>query len=186
MFSDPSHSIAQFDLQHGSRVADLGAGSGALSLAAAHAVGEAGRIYAIEVQKPMLERLRSLARQQRISNIETLWGDIERPQGTHLKEESVDAAIASNVLFQIEDKPTFVEEARRILKKGLPAAPGRPAQAGGRLLLIDWTDSFGGMGPAKEQVVGERQARLLFEGAGFSFVKKIDAGEHHYGIVFKK
>jgi ubiquinone/menaquinone biosynthesis C-methylase UbiE len=174
MFVDPVHVIAELELQHGSRVADLGAGSGAFSLAAAHAVGESGRIYAVEVQKPMLERLRNLARQERVLNIETLWGDVEAPQGTHLKGQSVDAVIAANVLFQIEDKPAFVEEAKRILKKG------------GRLLLLDWSDSFGNMGPHATQVVPEKQARLLLGGAGFSFVKKVPAGEHHYGLIFKR
>ena len=174
MFLDPKSVISQMDLQHGSRVADLGAGSGALALAAAEAVGEAGRVIAIDVQKPMLERLRNLARQHRLSNIETIWGDLERLQGTHLKAGSVDAAVASNVLFQIEDKPAFAEEALRILKKG------------GRLLLIDWSDSFNNIGPAKEHVISGQQARHLFEGAGFSFVRNIDAGEHHYGLIFKK
>jgi len=185
MFLNPQSVIEQFELQSGAKVADLGAGSGVLTLAAAEAVGEAGRVVAIEVQKPMLERLRSLARQHRLSNIETIWGDLERPQGTHLKGASIDALIASNVLFQIEDKPAFAEEAFRILKKG------------GRLLLIDWSDSYSspassgtaarrGMGPAAAHVVSEKQARLLFEGAGFQFTKPIEAGEHHYGLIFKK
>lgn len=173
-FSDPTHSIEQFELQSGSRVADLGAGAGHLSIAIAHAVGEAGRVYAIEVQKDMLERLKNLARQNHIHNIEALWGDIERPKGTHLKDGTVDAAVASNVLFQVEDKPGFTTETKRILKQG------------GRLLLIDWSGSYGGMGPEPKAVVGEKQARMLFEGSGFQFVKKIDAGAHHYGLVFKK
>ena len=174
MFSDPSQCIEQFDLQSGSRVADLGAGTGAFAIAAAKAVGEAGKIYAVEVQKGLLERRKSEARAARAHNVEALWGDIERVQGTHLKDASIDAAVASNVLFQVEDKNGFVTETKRILKPG------------GKALLIDWTDSWNGMGPHKTQVVTENAARELFEKAGFQFVKKIDAGEHHYGLVFRK
>ena len=174
MFSDPSQCIEQFDLQSGSRVADLGAGTGAFAIAAAKAVGEAGKIYAVEVQKGLLERLKSEARAARAPNVEVLWGDIERVQGTHLKDASVDACIASNVLFQVEDKDGFVAEVKRILRPN------------GKFLLIDWSDSFGNIGPHKDHVVTENAARELFEKAGFQFVKKIDAGEHHYGLVFRK
>jgi len=48
------------------------------------------------------------------------------------------------------------------------------------------SDSFNNIGPAKEHVISGQQARHLFEGAGFSFVRNIDAGEHHYGLIFKK
>lgn len=174
MFSDPNHTIEQFELQSGARVADFGAGSGALAFIAARAVGEAGRVYTIEVQKELLERLKSEARAERLHNVEALWGDIERSNGTHLKPATVDAVLVSNVLFQAEDKPGLIAEANRILKPG------------GRLLLVDWSESFGGMGPQPAAVVPETAARELFLRGGFSLVKGINAGEHHYGMIFRK
>lgn len=174
MFSDPHHLIEQFDLQSGSRVADLGAGAGALALVAARAVGEAGRVYAIEVQKGLLDRLKNHARQERLHNIEAIWGDIERPKGTHLKDHAVDAAVCSNVLFQVEDKAGCIAEIKRILKPG------------GRVLLVDWKESFRGMGPHIDAVVTEPEARRLFEKGGFALTKKVQAGAHHYGLVFRK
>ena len=173
MFVDPAHTISQFDLQSGMRVADLGAGTGTLAILIARAVGDMGKVYAIEVQKSLLEKLKSHAKEARVHNIEALWGDIERPNGTHLQNSSMDAVVASNVLFQVEHKDGFVTEIKRILKPG------------GKLLLVDWTASFGGMGPHIEHVVTEPEAKRLFEGAGFSYVKKIQAGAHHYGLVFK-
>ncbi len=174
MFLEPHNVIAQMELQSGMHVADLGAGTGALSVLAAKAVGDLGKVYAIEVQKGLLERLKNHAKEARAHNVEALWGDIERLNGTHLKDYAVDAVIASNVLFQVGDRNGFVAEIKRILKPG------------GKLLLIDWGESFGGMGPHKDHVVTETAARSLFEKAGFQFVKKIDAGAHHYGIIFKK
>lgn len=174
MFSDPSHTIAQFELQSGSTVADLGAGTGVLSVLAAEAVGEAGKVYAIEVKKELLEKLKSRAKAARTHNVEALWGDIERLHGTHLKDAAVDTCIASNVLFQIEHKDGFVAEVKRILKHG------------GRVLLVDWKESYKNMGPHIEHVVTEVEARRLFEKGGFQYMKKIDAGQHHYGLVFRK
>ncbi|PIQ68523.1 MAG: hypothetical protein COV91_03655 [Candidatus Taylorbacteria bacterium CG11_big_fil_rev_8_21_14_0_20_46_11] len=174
MFSSPSYTIEQCGFQSGMKVADLGAGSGALSLLVARHVGDSGKVYAVEVQKDLLERLKNLAKHDHVLNIEIIWGDIEQPNGTHLKDHTVDMAIASNVLFQVEHKEGFVKEAKRILKPG------------GKVVLVDWSESFGGMGPSSEHVVGEQQGRALFEAGGFEFVKKIDAGEHHYGMIFKK
>ena len=174
MFSDPKHSIAQFELQSGSRVADLGAGTGTLSVLIAQAVGDKGKVYAIEVQKNLLDALKNHAKEARVHNVEALWGDIERPNGTHLKDESMDAVVASNVLFQVEHKAGFVAEVKRILRPD------------GRLLLIDWTESFRGTGPHIEQVVTEAEARRMFEQGGFRYIKKIQAGQHHYGIILRK
>ncbi|MDO8594180.1 MAG: methyltransferase domain-containing protein [bacterium] len=173
-FSDPSHTIAQFELQSGSHVADLGAGTGTLAITIARAVGEAGKVYAIEVQKPLLEKLKNHAKESRVHNIEALWGDIERLNGTHLKDRTVDAAVASNVLFQVEHKDGFVAEIKRILKPG------------GRVLVVDWRESYRGMGPHIDHVVTEVEAKRIFEQGGFTLVKKIDAGAHHYGLIFKK
>lgn len=174
MFSDPSHNIAQFELQSGNKVADLGAGTGTLSILLAQAVGDAGKVYAIEVQKALLEKLKNHVSEARGHNIEALWGDIERLHGTHLKDHTVDAALASNVLFQVEQKDGFVAETKRILKPG------------GKVLLIDWSESFRGMGPHIDHVVTEGEARRLFEKGGFQFVRKIEAGAHHYGMIFRK
>jgi len=174
MFIDPSHIISQFDLQSGARVADFGAGTGTLSVLLAHAVGDKGKVYAIEVQKGLLDRLKNHTKEARVHNVEALWGDIERINGTHLKDASVDAVVVSNVLFQVDDKAGLTAEAKRIL---IPR---------GKVLLIDWTESFGGMGPHKTAVVTEKAGRELFENGGFTFVKKIEAGQHHYGMIFRK
>lgn len=174
MFADPHHLIEQFDLQSGSRVADFGAGGGALSLSAARAVGDAGRVYAIDVQKDLLERLKNEARAARLHNLEVLWGDVEKQGGTHLKDAVVDAVIFSNILFQLEDRAGAAREAKRVLKQG------------GKLLAVDWSGSFGRMGPDPAHVVSEQSARTLFEQNGFQFVKTINAGAHHYGMIFRK
>ena len=54
------------------------------------------------------------------------------------------------------------------------------------MLVIDWADSFGNLGPTPAQVVTRAKARELFERAGFVFEKEITTGAHHYGIIFKR
>ena len=174
MFSEPAKIISQLDLQSGSRVAELGAGSGAYTLAAARAVGEHGKVFAVEVQKELLGRLEREARAQRTFNIETLWGDAEQAGGTHLADSACDAVIIANVLFQASDKGALAREAARLLK-------GR-----GRVLVVDWAGSYGGAGPAPSAVVSKQKAQEIFQSAGFAFERAVDAGAQHYGMILRK
>jgi ubiquinone/menaquinone biosynthesis C-methylase UbiE len=174
MFSDPRHNIDQLGISEGMIIADLGSGSGFYSLEAARIVKTMGKVYAVDVQKPMLERLRKEAQANGIHNIDIIAGDLEKLGGTKLRENFCDVAIASNVLFMLEDKKTFLSEARRILKQK------------GRLLLIDWSASFSHMGPHPDQVVYKDDAMRMIKEAGFAFEREISAGAQHYGIICRK
>ncbi len=173
-FTDPTRNLSQLGLSEGLRVADFGAGSGAYTLAAARLVGGSGRVYAVDVQKDLLTRIKNAAQREGLRNIDVLWGDVERPGGTKLPDHTLDAVIVSNLFFQLEDRDGCAVEAARVLKPR------------GRALLVDWSDSFGNMGPRPQDVVSKKTARELFEKHGFSFDREIDAGEHHYGLVMRK
>ena len=173
-FIDPQKNIEQFKLEKGMVVADLGVGSGFYTISASKKVGEEGRIYAIDVQKDLLEKLQKQAETERIFNIEYIWGDVEKLGGTRLADSSVDAIILSNILFQIENKESLASETKRILRPN------------GRVLVVDWSDSFNNMGPTKEMVFNEQQAEDFFINKGFIIDRKIEAGENHYGIIFRR
>lgn len=174
MFSDPVHNIEQFGLSDGAVVADLGAGSGFYTLAAAKAVAPTGRVYAIDVQRDLLDRIKKEAGRLHLGNVDVLSGDLEKLGGSKIKENSCTAAIASNILFMLSDKKTFFLEAKRILKSS------------GKLLVVDWAGSFGQMGPHLDHVVYKDDAVKLALAAGFTLDKEISAGAHHYGIIFRK
>lgn len=154
------------------KVGDFGAGSGHYSRAAAAVVGESGVVYAIDVQEDVLKHLKLNTHHRHQGTIDTIWGDIETVGGSHLREGSLDAVILANTLFQITERDRLVDEIRRVLVPG------------GKLLVIDWAGSYGGMGPAASQVVSEHEAEGFFINAGFHKVKSFRAGPHHYGIIF--
>ena len=58
-------------------------------------------------------------------------------------DASVDAVIISDLLFHVEHKNQVLQEAHRILR------------AGGRILVVDWRESFGGVGPEPDHVISE-------------------------------
>jgi len=173
MFTNPGQNILHLGLTEGMRVADFGAGSGFYSRAASEKVGYSGKVYAIEVQRDLVKMLEGDIKKWGITNIECIWGDIEKRCGTKISDHSIDRVIVSNVLFQAEDKIGLIDEVKRVLKKD------------GEVLLIDWIESFGGMGPSKENVLSASMARELFEKRGFIFLENISTSPHHYGIIFK-
>ncbi|MBX4215498.1 methyltransferase domain-containing protein [Candidatus Parcubacteria bacterium] len=173
-FALPEQILPELSVNEGDHVADLGAGSGAYALAAAKLAGGSGRVYAVDVQKDMLTKLKNEAASRGIHNLEIIWGDAEAVNGTKLAPHAVDRAIISNVLFQAESKEGLVKEARRILKPN------------GLALVVDWSGSYGGIGPKEDHVVPPALARRLFSTNGFAEVKEVAAGDYHYGILFRK
>jgi ubiquinone/menaquinone biosynthesis C-methylase UbiE len=172
-FTSPLNNLKELGLGEGMIVADLGAGGGHYSLLAAKQVG-GGKVYAIDVQRGLLDKLKNQARDEGLSNIEIIWANLEKEHGSNLKDNSVDALIVSNTLFLVEDKKSFMKEVKRILRPG------------GKVLFVDWSDSFGGLGPQQENIIREDEARAIFKENNFDLVKNLqDVGDHHYGFVAK-
>jgi ubiquinone/menaquinone biosynthesis C-methylase UbiE len=173
-FADPTENLKNLNIKEGWRVADFGTGSGFYALALAKRVGDSGRVYAVDVQKDLLTKLANKAKDDRLGNLEVVWADIDQLGGTKIADSSLDAVVVSNVLFQSEHKENLSKEALRILKHG------------GEVLVIDWADSYGGLGPQASQIFKASDAEALFSKNGFGLVKSFDAGEHHWGLLFKK
>jgi ubiquinone/menaquinone biosynthesis C-methylase UbiE len=171
-FSSPKDNVLHLGLREGMRVGDFGAGSGHYTRAASAIVGHSGKVYAIDVQEDVLKHLKLNTHDHHKSIIDAVWGDIEKPGGTHLRDASLDAVIIANTLFQVENRYGMLVELKRVLKQG------------GKLMLVDWAGSYGGMGPVPERVVTEHEAEEFFISGGFHKVKSFRAGPHHYGIIF--
>lgn len=174
MFLSPEKLVEYCDVHHSMKVADLGASVGAYAIPLAKRVGGHGTVYAIDIQKDLLSKLHKEAQAEKVENIEIIWGDIETAGGTKLKDESVDRVFIVNTLFQMESKDGLILEARRILKKE------------GKVILLDWSDSFSGLGPQSKDIVSSESAVGLFEKQGFKKERSTPAGDHHYGIIFIK
>lgn len=176
MFVSPGKIVEDLDLKPGMAVADFGCGSGHYSIEAAKKVGKSGKVYAIDIQQDMLGFVRSQAKIEGFSNIETIWTDLETPEATRLAPSTVDLVFISNILFQAEEKNKVLEEASRILKSG------------GRAVVTEWSieDQPGKIGPPMDSRLSKDAAKKLVESMGFVFEKEFDPGDHHYGFIFKK
>ena len=173
-FADPVQNVQAFGFNGAMKIADFGAGSGAYALVLASRLRDNGKIFAIDVQKELLAKLALEARRRHLTNIETIWGDVEKPLGTKLRDAELDGVLISNLLFQTKAAYSVILEAKRILRPG------------GVAVIIDWTDSFSGLGPSPADIITAVKAEQIFNEAGFKKIGEFSAGPHHWGRRFQK
>jgi ubiquinone/menaquinone biosynthesis C-methylase UbiE len=175
-FLDPERIVRYFGLEKGDFVADFGAGHGYFTIPMARAVGGEGKVYAVDVQKSVLDVIRSKAKLEHLLNIELIWGNLEEPDGSHLKSDFIDFVVISNILFQADNKEAVIEEAYRILRSG------------GHMAIIEWDEASGrsAFGPPMHLRIPKNTAQSLAEKAGFQLDRQFEAGNHHYGLLFVK
>ena len=167
-FVIPEQVASHFHIRPGDVIADLGAGSGYFVPELAKRTGPSGKVLACEIQKPLVEKIGEVSASQNLHHVHPLWCDLEEAEGLKIESAAVDIAILINTLFAIEDRITAVQEIGRVLRPG------------GKLFIIDWTESFGGLGPTPEMVVNKDEAIALLESNGFVFETEYPAGDHHY------
>jgi len=173
-FMDPASTASHFHLHEGDSVADFGAGPGHYIKILSKAVGATGRVYACEIQKALVDTLGVLAHEENLTNVRPLWCDLEKQKGTKIDNGILDAGILVNTLFQLEHKNLALEEMARVIRRG------------GKLFVIDWLDSFHGIGPQPQFVVTEAMARKMIEDAGFACERTFPAGDQHYGLACRR
>lgn len=173
-FTNPDNNIAQLGLRGGERVAVFGSGAGGHSFAALRALRGRGGVVAFDVRGQLLEKIKNDAIRLRLTGLTTKCVDYERVGGTTMGSSSFDVIVIPNTLFAVEHKLDMLKEAHRLLRLG------------GRVLLVDWRESYGGMGPQPEHVVSPEQAEQLLAEAGFTVESDFEAGAQHYGIIAQK
>ncbi len=82
--------LASAALRAGMRVLDVGAGCGDLTLDAARAVGDAGKVVGVDISKPMLGRARERASALTLSNVEF----VEHDASTFATDAPFDAIVS--------------------------------------------------------------------------------------------
>lgn len=157
--------IELLELDGVERVIDYGAGTGRLALAAAEALGGAGRVVAVDESKEMFEHL--AARVTGTSGVEAML--IERNH-VPLDDGWAERVIALNLLHEVRGE-TALNEMRRLL------APG------GFVLAVDWERGRDrDFGPPDEILYSREEAEAELERAGLRADPVNAALPYHYAI----
>ncbi len=102
-------------LRPGDTVLDLGSGGGIDLLLSARRVGNAGKVYGLDMTEEMLTLARRNLRDAGVTNVELLKGKIE---AIPLPASTVNVVISNCVVNLSTDKPAVFAEAFRVLKPG--------------------------------------------------------------------
>src|SRR5262245_44637925 len=97
----------------GAVIADVGAGQGFFTVRLAKAVGESGRVYAVDISEEALRSLRTRVDQERLRNVQIVEGAADDPK---LPDNTLDAALIVNAYHEMTEHQAMLEHLRKALK----------------------------------------------------------------------
>lgn len=167
--------LAKLNISEMQKVADLGCGNfGFFVFPLAKLVGKNGRVYAIDILKDVLKEIKSQADAYNLSQIETIWSDLEVFKATKIETNSLDAITIINVLSQINKRGNALKEAARMVKNG------------GKILIIDWKKSDIPFGPEVGKRISIEEAKDISSRLGLKINEEFSAGLYNYGLILTK
>ncbi|MCI0403946.1 MAG: class I SAM-dependent methyltransferase [Acidobacteria bacterium] len=166
-------------IQSGTVVADIGSGDGYFSFHLARRVGAGGRVYAVDIDKGALDKLRKQAEKEKLSQIETIVSAKDDPR---LPPESVDVVLVVNAYHEMRDYDAMLAGLFRTLKPG------------GLLGIIEAEDEPGKPRETyyNRHRLPEEIVRQDAERAGFRFLRKErgftrpNQQKEFYFLIFEK
>jgi ubiquinone/menaquinone biosynthesis C-methylase UbiE len=115
LFASPGRTLARFGFRAGSRVVEIGCGTGYYSVEAARRVGPNGRLICLDVQEEMLAATRRRLMRAGVRNVRFVEASAER---IPLPSQSVDHVFMITVLGEIADRAGALGEIHRVLMPG--------------------------------------------------------------------
>jgi ubiquinone/menaquinone biosynthesis C-methylase UbiE len=131
-FANRTEIAAAIGLKPGMTVADVGAGTGIYEPVFSKAVGASGKVYAVDISKPLLAFLEKSMKEAGIANVTAVLGS---DKTINLPPNSVDVVFTSDVYHHFEYPQAILEDIRRVLKDG------------GQFIVVDY-DHIPGVTPS--------------------------------------
>lgn len=165
----PDRALRLIGLTSGMSVADVGAGTGYMTVRVATLVGPAGKVYANDIQPDMLRIIEAKASQQQLTNIEVVQGTED---DTGLPASALDMTLLVDVYHELRHPQRMLESIRRSLKPN------------GELVLIEYRKEDSGIPIADTHRMSVIDMRTEIEAARFSFDRLIEDLPRQHIIVF--
>ena len=120
---NPDLALRLLRIKKGATVADIGAGSGYITIRMAKIVGPMGKVYASDIQAGMLTLLQQNVARAKVDNVVPVLGAIDDPK---LPAGSIDLAIMVDVYHEFSEPQKMLQRIREALKPD------------GRLVLLEY------------------------------------------------
>jgi predicted methyltransferase len=168
---EPDQGIRLLRVQKGSSVADIGAGSGYMTVRLAKAVGPTGKVYANDLQPGMLQLLQAAVAKAKLTNVIPVLGTVDDPK---LPPESLDLAIMVDVYHEFSEPQKMLAGLKQALKPG------------GRLALFEYRAEDPDVPIRPEHKMTKAQVKLELEHEGFKQQRVFDDLPRQHLIVFTR
>jgi arsenite methyltransferase len=169
-YQKPHEVITALDLKPGEAVADIGAGSGYFTFRLAHHVGDAGRVYAVDVSPDMIVHLNRRIRDLQVKNVVSI---LSAPDDPLLADASIDRFFICDTWHHIENHASYLALVKKMLKPG------------GQVIMIDFKKEETPVGPPMEMRISRDDLLKEIEVNGFKLVAEHTFLPHQYFLVFK-
>ncbi len=168
---DAKTMFAQFGIKPGMTVCDVGCGNGFYTLPMAEAVGEKGKVYAVDIQVQMLRLLRKRALKQKIDNIEYILGTYSNPK---LPDNSCDIIILVDAYHEFSHPVHMLKHMRRALKPG------------GRMILVEFRMEDPNVPIKLLHKMSKQQIMKEVPANGFKLVRQFDKLPWQHMMYFER
>jgi ubiquinone/menaquinone biosynthesis C-methylase UbiE len=166
---EPDLAVSALNIPKGASVADIGAGSGYMTIRLSARVGPTGKVYANDVQPQMIEILRRRLADQGITNVTLVQGDLDDPK---LPPASVDLELMVDVYHELSQPQAMLRHLRDALKPG------------GRLVLLEYRKEDPAIPIKPEHKMSVRDAKMEVEAEGFTLSKVDEVLPWQHILIF--
>lgn len=171
MEEHPDEALDAIGFKRGMVVADIGAGTGYMTLRMAKRVGPSGKVYAVDVQPEMLRRLRQNAEKANLSNIETVLGTESDPK---LPENALDLILMVDVYHELS-------QPQRMLRRMHDELKGT-----GRLVLLEYRKEDPTIPIRPEHKMSVQEVKTEVEAEGFHLDKVLETLPRQHILILTK
>ena len=168
---EPDRALDVLKIPKGAVVADVGAGSGYMTVKLSTRVGPTGKVYANDVQPEMLRLLGRRLTTQHITNVTLVQGAVDDPR---LPQSAVDLALLVDVYHEFSAPQAMLRHLRDALKPD------------GRLVLLEYRKEDPSIPIRPEHKMSVAEAKLEVEAEGFALSKVDDSLPRQHILVFTK
>lgn len=167
----PDEALGALNLKRGMVVADVGAGTGYMSLKMAKLVGPSGKVYAEDIQPEMLRMLRENAAKAHASNVETVLGTETDPK---LPAGQLDLILLVDVYHEFSQPQKMVRQLRDALKPD------------GRLVLLEYRKEDPNIPIRPEHKMSVQEVKTELEAEGLKLQPVIEILPRQHILILKK